>query len=79
MALSSAVYVTNEANHNLTPSHKDLLICHFRMVNIAFLHVKWFILQGILSSKEIIKQWKIVKVPSVIPVSLERVVVDTIK
>ena len=38
--LKSPVYVTNEANHNLTPSQKGLLQCYFRLVNIGFQHVQ---------------------------------------
>ena len=35
-ALTSTICVTNEANQNLTPSQKDLLRWHFRLVHIGF-------------------------------------------
>ena len=43
---SSAVYVTNESNQNLTPSQKELLICHFRLGHIGLKHVQWLIIKG---------------------------------
>ena len=39
-ALASSVCVTNEANQNLTPSHKELLLYHFRLVHIGFQHLQ---------------------------------------
>ena len=45
-ALESAVYVTNEANQNLTPSQKELLWWHFRLVHIGFQHDQWLMLTG---------------------------------
>ena len=42
-ALESSVYVTNEANHNLTPYHKELLRWHFRLGHIGFEHFQWLI------------------------------------
>ena len=42
-ALESAVCVTNEDNHNLTPSNNEILRWQFRLVNIGFQHVKWLI------------------------------------
>ena len=46
-ALSSALCVTNKANHNLTCSHKELLRWNFRLVHIEFQHVQWLISQGV--------------------------------
>ena len=40
-ALTSAVCVTNEANQNLTPSQKELIQWHFRLVHIGFQHVQF--------------------------------------
>ena len=37
-ALESAVYVTNETTQNLTPSQKELLESHFRLVILEFQH-----------------------------------------
>ena len=45
-ALTSSVCVTNEANQNLTPSHKELFRWHFRLVHIGFQHVQWLIHTG---------------------------------
>ena len=42
-ALTSAIFVTNEANQNLTPSQKELLRWHFRLEPIGFQHVQWLI------------------------------------
>ena len=42
-ALTSAVFVTNYSNQNLTPSQKELLRWHFRLVHIGFQHVQWLI------------------------------------
>ena len=44
--MTSAIYVANEANQNLTPSQKELLRWHFRLVNIGFQHVQWLIRTG---------------------------------
>ena len=44
--MASAVYVTNEANQNLTPSQKELLRCHFRLGHIGFQRVQWLICKG---------------------------------
>ena len=41
--MPNAVCVTNEANQNLTPSQKELLRWHFRLVHIGFQHVQWLI------------------------------------
>ena len=46
--LESAVCFTNEANQNFTPSQKELLRCHFRLVHIWLQHVQWLILTGSL-------------------------------
>ena len=40
-ALTNAVCVTNKANQNFTPSHKELLRWHFRLGHIGFQHVQW--------------------------------------
>ena len=45
-AFSSALCVTNEDNQNLTPSNKELLRWHFRLVHICFQHVQWLIRTG---------------------------------
>ena len=45
-ALEITVCVTNEDNHNLTTSQKELLRCHFRLGNIGVQHVQWFINTG---------------------------------
>ena len=45
-AFTTAVCVTNEANQNLTPSHKELPRWHFRLGNIGFQHVKCLIRTG---------------------------------
>ena len=42
-ALESDVCVTNEANQNITPSHKELLRWKFRLGHIGFQHVQWLI------------------------------------
>ena len=44
--MTSAVCVTNEDNQNFTPSQKELLRWHFRLVNIEFQHVQWLIRTG---------------------------------
>ena len=44
--MASAVYVTNEANQNLTPPQKEILRWQFRLGNIGFQHVQWLILTG---------------------------------
>ena len=49
--LASTECVTNEANHNLTPSQKDLLCWYFRLGHIGFQHVQWLILTGRLKVK----------------------------
>ena len=45
-ALASAVCAKKNANQNLTPSHKDLLLWHFRLIHIGFQHFKWLIRTG---------------------------------
>ena len=50
--MADAVCVTNEANQNLTLSHKELLRWHFRLGHIVFQHVQWFILIGRLKVQE---------------------------
>ena len=56
-ALTNTVCVTNEANQNLTPSQKELLLWHFRLGHIGFQHVQWLICTGCLkvhgNSKEV--------------------------
>ena len=44
--MKNAVCVTNEANQNLTPSYKELLLWHFRQGHIGFQHVQWLIRTG---------------------------------
>ena len=44
--LTSSVCVTNEANQNLTPSHKELLRWHFRLGFIGFQHIQCLIRAG---------------------------------
>ena len=44
--MTNAFFVTNEANRNLTPSQKELLQWHFRMVHIGFQHIHWLIRKG---------------------------------
>ena len=44
--MTNDVCVTNEANQNLNPSHKDLLRWHFRLGHIGFQHVQWLIFTG---------------------------------
>ena len=78
-AFTRAVCVTNEANQNLNPSQKELLRWHFRLGHIRFQHVQWLIRTGRLKLQGNSKQWKNVKGPNVLPVSLERVIVDSIK
>ena len=45
-ALESYICVTNEYNPNLTPSHKELIRWHFRIIHIGFQHAQWLILTG---------------------------------
>ena len=45
-AFKNAVCVTNEANQNLTPSQKELLLWHFRLGHIGFQHVQCLIRTG---------------------------------
>ena len=45
-ALTSAVCVTNEANQNLTLSHKELPRWNFRLGHIGFQHVQCLICTG---------------------------------
>ena len=42
-ALASAVYVTNEANQNLTPSQKEIIRWHFILGHFGFQHIQWLI------------------------------------
>ena len=42
----SDVCDTNKANQNITPSHKELLRCHFRLGHIGFQHVRGLICTG---------------------------------
>ena len=42
-ALKSTVYVNDEANQNLTTSHKKITLWHFRLGHIGFNHVQWLI------------------------------------
>ena len=44
--MKSDVCVTNEANQNLTPSHKELIRWYFRLGHIGFQHVQWLINTG---------------------------------
>ena len=44
--MANAVCVTNEANQNLTPSDKEILLCHFRMGQIGLQHLQWLIRTG---------------------------------
>ena len=44
--MKNSVCVTNEANQNLTPSHKELLRWNFRLGHIGFQHVQWLIRTG---------------------------------
>ena len=78
-AFTSAVCVTNEANQNLTPSQKELLRWNFRLGHIGFQHVLWLILTGLLMVQEIPRKWPTVKGPNVLPMSLERVISNSIK
>ena len=44
--MKNDVSVTDEANQNLTPSQKELLIQHFRLGHIGFQHFQWLIRTG---------------------------------
>ena len=45
-ALTSSICFNNKANHNLTPSQKEVIVWHFRLVHIGFQHVPWLIFTG---------------------------------
>ena len=45
-ASSICFCVNNKANHNLTPSQKELLRWHFRLGYIGFQHTQWLIFTG---------------------------------
>ena len=49
--LESAICVTNEANHNLNPSHREIMWWHFKLVNIELQCVQCFILTRNLKVK----------------------------
>ena len=44
--MASALYFTNEANQELTPSQKELLQWHFRLGHIGFQYIQWLIRTG---------------------------------
>ena len=50
-ALKSAVFIINEANQNLTPSHKELLRWNFTLGHIGFQHIQWLIRTGLLKAQ----------------------------
>ena len=44
--MTSNIFVTNEANKNVYPSHKEIIRCHFRLEHIGLQHVQWLIHMG---------------------------------
>ena len=50
--MANYVYVTNEANHNRTTLHRNIILWNFRLGNIGIQHVQWLIHTEHLKAQE---------------------------